>query len=232
MIGYTVNAKVKRFARANHKGKVLITREFLDALDAEVERVVTVSVEKADKRDAYLTKLVVDVPDTQITDRLICDVRIKEQCGKVGGAGTACSKRFLTDLNTYVGATIITSLTLMQGVYLQNLVIGNATAKVAARVQAETEAETEAVPSTPITSKGKPIAKIEPCLPRDHVTASFEVCVQQAILVGSMRIFTSKTSKQITRSITQIVTRHLVGMGITETPTVRLLDTKREKDGK
>ena len=172
MIGYTVNSKVKRFIKAQRAKKILVTRTFLNALDAEIERAVVKTVEQT--KGDHIHQLVVVVPDKKISDRLVCDQRIKERIKKLKPEASV-SKKLLTDINTYTGAIIIASIELIDGVYMKRLAAGSATARVTNRKTVKSAIVT---PVGEATANGKSTVlvepfnyKIEPALPRPDMTS-------------------------------------------------------------
>lgn len=233
MIGYIVKNKVKRFTRTRKRG-ILVSKVFLEALDQEIERVLVASVENCGGN--VVNRLAADTPRKKITDRLVCDVRIKERARKIN-KDAVVSKKFLTNINTYAGAIIITSLEMVKGAYIKQLVAGNATAKVVAKKQAE--ADPPAAPTsshhtagvdTGSAASNEKDAQFEPALPREHVRVTYSVCVQQAILTGTILVFTAKTTERIKKVVLGMVHRHLESLGIADPITIEILKVERKRE--
>ena len=230
MIGYTVNSKVTRFVKSRRKGKTLVTKAFLSALDAEIERMVVVSAETNTENN--VTKLQVAVPDAKISDRLVCDVRIKQRVAEINPEQVA-GKQFLSDLNTYAGAIIITSIELIEGAYMTHLAAGDSTAKVADRVKAHEEAHPDAPQVTITNRKGKATnAKFEAALPREHVEVEYTVCVQKAIITCSKTYYTAKTTEKLHSITATNVQRCMELIGVVEPAVVEITAVKRIKSKK
>jgi hypothetical protein len=225
MIGHTVDSKVKRFAKAQRTEKTLITKEFLKQLEEEIER-VTILTGKHPANKVSVTTLAVDIPSTPITDRLICDSRIKQTINTGKKKKIPVSKHFLADLNTYVGAIIIASMDLVSGAYLTDLTTGEADV---------TNAEVASVPS-PVDGEEHPPSSTDstqpsftPALPREHTAVDYKIHTQGVELTGQMRIFTAKTTQQIEQVINLSVARTFASLGIEGPFTVVIAGTERKK---
>ena len=224
MIGFTAKAKVKRFVLAQRKGvKTLMTKEFYAALDAEIERVVVASANAAEGN--HLTAAIVDVPKKKIADRLICDVRVKERVHEVN-AEMLVSKKFLTDLNSYTGAVLVTSVALISGAYMKQLAAGSATAKIANRTEVSkvTEADEDEASSPP----AEPY-EFEPCLPREHVKVTYTVSIQQAVIECEQFVFTAKTTERIEKFVKARAQQCMSTLGADGPVSVTLLKVERQK---
>jgi len=219
MIGYTVNAKVKRFIKSYcNDREVLVTRDFLNALDQEIQRVVTISAEK--NRQTMLVFPVVETPKEAVKERLICDVRIKQRVREIN-KDMVTTKSFLVAINSYVAAVIKASIQLLTGVKLTQLVTGDAVAK---HID-EKRSITPPMKKTPVKK-----CTIEPSLPREHIQVRYTVTVQQAVLQCAMNIYTAKTTERIERAVKVATQRYFTLLGITDPIEITLFKIERKKN--
>jgi hypothetical protein len=224
MIGFVVNTKVARLVKSRRKEKTLITREFLAALEREIERVVVLAVEAADTD--VIGRLLVDLPKKRVTDRLVCDQRIKERVREIRSKATV-TRSFLADVNAYAGAVIVASMELIDGAYIRHLASGSATAKVVDRAKPTVErpAEESAVDEPSITPRPETPLGIP-----DHICVHYSVIIGDATITCKRLFFTAYDDSKIERVTTLGVQRGLESIGYGGPFQVAILST--EKKGK
>lgn len=230
MIGFVVNSKVKRFIRANRESKTLITRDFLIALNAEIEGMTILSVERACDELLDLKRpisLAAPISEGKIIDRLVCDQRIKERIKEIKPDATI-SKAFLADINSYAGAIILESLKSVRGAYVKTLVIDDREIINNAQVEELSSPTTSKLENATLTEV-KPIPDLKIGLPTKFVDVVFEIHVQKVILTCEQRIYTGKNDKQLERAITSTTKRRFESTGICGSITIKMISIKREK---
>lgn len=208
MISFTVHSKVKRFIRAKCKTKTLITRAFLEALDTEIKRIVTVSTEQT-SADQTL-QLAVSTPKKKVTDILICYLRIKDRI-KTINPNVTITKKFLASVNAYVAAIIFASLSNVKGAYLEQLVVGDTVVKsinqkqdipsTIDNVSSLVGSVPSPVDSTFQTEEEKDSFMNEVMSPRKNISIKYSVNVQGITLTCERHFFTAKTTKRMNRII-------------------------------
>ena len=201
MISFTVHSKVKRFIRAKCKTKTLITRAFLEALDVEIKRIVTVSTEQISGDQAL--QLTVGTPKKKVADVLICYLRIKDRI-KNTNPDVTITKKFLASVNAYAAAIILASLSNVKGAYLEQLVAGDAVVKSANQKQ-DISSTVDNIPSpvdsTFQTKKEKDSFVNEVMSPRKNISIKYSVNVQGVTLTCERHFFTAKTTKRMNQII-------------------------------
>lgn len=224
VVGIVYHTKVKAFVAARRKGKCMVRKAFTDQLAAEIERVVSMSAEQLDDTKKLLTDITVKVPTKKAKERLVCDAAIKARVRNVR-EDALVSKEFLTDVNTYAASIVIASLETIRGSYLETCVAGDATAKIATRKADQLDKQT-----APPKEDKKVKAEWEPSLPREHVSVSYDIIVQNAVIhAEDFRVFTAKTTERVTRYLEKKVGETLGILGITGPVQIEVRSVQRQK---
>lgn len=225
MIGFITKAKVRRFIRAHHSTKILVTREFLAALDSEIERIVGLSAEQSEKSGI---RLITKVPKKLIADLLICNQRIKREIKRINiksGINVTASKHFLADVNAYAGAIILASLKLVQGSYIKHLAVGDVA------VTAIDRKPVEKIPPSDNENAAPSPYVLEPALPREHLLISYVLHVQDVSLDCVLPIYASK-AKALKHALTCVSQRYLGFLGVRDSVEVTITKIEKRKSNK
>lgn len=213
-------AKIKRFAKQQCKEKILMTKQFYKDLEDAVNRVIDQSVAKA--IDGVVGIVDVNVPKQNIEDSLICRKRVEYRVNQIDKT-LKLTPRFYNDLNSYVGAIVVASVRLMQGVYLNQIATGDAVAGFADKIGHTSTKQTKQVQCTDIEDDPTWV----PSLPGEKVEVQYNLAVQGAILECRYYMFTGRTTQQITTAIKKIVARYLEFIGITDPATIKITKITR-----
>jgi len=213
LIGFVVNSKVKRFIKSQRNEKTLVTKKFLQALEAETERIVDLSVNRLP--DGGILSLVAPAPIFNGTS-LVCNTCIKKRIRELNPK-IQVSKVFITSVNSYVINIIASSVRDIQGSYLQNVITDNEPEKVDIAPDAVVLKDTN--------------ISIDSSAGWDHIRVSYELGVQNATLLCYKQLFTAKTTKKIEEAVASMAKTYLHLMGILDDFTVKITKIERRKKG-
>jgi len=225
MSKYIIHSAVKKYIKSLRTKKVFVTKEFLDLLNNEIKRVLSIALENSDDRLLFTLPLpsinqIVGTA-TRKNKKLICRKQIRLHVKKAR-PDIWLPIKFFEDINMYTCAIAIASLQLVDGTYMKKFVAGNAVAKVAER-----NLNNEINISMGGTRKEKII--FEAALPCENVSVEYEICVQNAILKCTQTIYTAKTTEKLKKAIYIVSKRYIEALGIYDDVVINLTKISRRR---